>query len=96
MRVFACMIFVTLAALTAGTACADELAVELKPGTGLEAVQDNCRTCHSLDYVPMNSPFLDAKGWDAEVTKMIKAYGAPIDEADAKTIAAYLAKNYGR
>jgi sulfite dehydrogenase (cytochrome) subunit B len=96
MGAFACIMFVALAGLTAGAARADELAVELKPGTGLETVQDNCRSCHSLDYVPMNSPFLDAKGWDAEVTKMIKAYGAPIGEADAKTIAAYLAKNYGR
>jgi hypothetical protein len=48
----------------------------------------------SLAYIPMNSPFLDAKGWDAEVTKMIKAYGAPIDDADAKAIAEYLSKNY--
>ncbi len=34
--------------------------------------------------------------WDAEVTKMIKAYGAPITEADGKDIAEYLAKNYGQ
>jgi len=26
---------------------------------------------------------------------MIKAFGAPIDDADAKAIAEYLAKNYG-
>jgi hypothetical protein len=26
---------------------------------------------------------------------MIKAYGAPIDDADAKAIADYLKKNYG-
>ena len=43
----------------------------------------------------MNSPFLNAAGWTAEVTKMIKAMGAPIDDADAKAIADYLAKNYG-
>jgi hypothetical protein len=43
----------------------------------------------------MNSPFLNAAGWDAEVTKMIKAYGAPIDDEDAKAIAAYLKANYG-
>ena len=43
----------------------------------------------------MNSPFLDAAGWNAEVTKMIKAFGAPIDDADAKAIVDYLAKNYG-
>jgi len=43
----------------------------------------------------MNSPFLNGAGWDAEVTKMIKAYGAPIDDTDAKAIADYLKKNYG-
>jgi uncharacterized protein (DUF697 family) len=43
----------------------------------------------------MNSPFLDAAGWNAEVTKMIKAFGAPIDDADAKEIVDYLTKNYG-
>jgi len=43
----------------------------------------------------MNSPFLDAARWDAEVAKMIKSFGAPIDPADAKTIGAYLKQNYG-
>jgi hypothetical protein len=43
----------------------------------------------------MNSPFLKPMGWDAEVTKMIKAYGAPVDDADAKAIAEYLKANYG-
>jgi hypothetical protein len=32
--------------------------------------------------------------WEAEVTKMIKTYGAPINEADAKVIADYLAQTY--
>ena len=54
------------------------------------------RGCHSLDYVLINSPYLNATAWDAEVTKMIKAFGAPIDEADAKSIAQYLARNYGQ
>ena len=76
-------------------ALADEKPVELKQGPGLEQVENNCGACHSLDYIPMNSPFLDAKGWEAEVTKMIKAYGAPIDDADAKAIAEYLKANYG-
>src|SRR5262245_12161101 len=38
----------------------------------------------------MNSPFLNAASWQAEVDKMIKAFGAPIDEADAKVIIEYL------
>ena len=69
--------------------------IKLKPGPGLDKVEANCAACHSLAYIPMNSPFLNAAGWDAAVTKMIKAFGAPIDEADAKAIAEYLAKNYG-
>jgi uncharacterized protein (DUF697 family) len=37
----------------------------------------------------------DAKQWDGVVTKMIKVYGAPITEADAKAIVTYLAAAYG-
>jgi hypothetical protein len=43
----------------------------------------------------MNSPFPNAALWDAEVTKMIKVYGAPISDADAATIVDYLKSNYG-
>ena len=53
------------------------------------------RGCHSLDYIVMNSPIPNAALWDAEVTKMIKAFGAPIGDADAKAIAEYLKANYG-
>jgi mono/diheme cytochrome c family protein len=83
------------AALLAGTAFADEQTIKLKPGPGLEQVESNCAACHTLAYIPMNSVFLNAAGWDAEVNKMIKAFGAPIDDADAKVIADYLKKNYG-
>lgn len=76
-------------------ASADESLIHLKPGPGLDKVEANCGACHSLDYVQMNSPFLSAAQWEAEVAKMIKAFGAPIDEADAKTIADYLKRNYG-
>ena len=82
-------------ALMAGSAAAEEKPVQLKQASGLDKVQANCSACHSLDYIPMNSPFLNAAGWDAEVNKMINAFGAPIDQADANTIADYLKKNYG-
>ena len=75
---------------------AQEKPVELKKAPGLDKVEANCTGCHSLDYVLINSPYLNATAWDAEVTKMIKAFGAPIDEADAKSIAQYLARNYGQ
>ena len=74
---------------------AQEKPVSLKKAPGLEKVEANCSGCHSLDYIQMNSPYPGAALWDAEVTKMIKAFGAPISEADAKEIADYLKKNYG-
>ena len=83
------------AALIALPATADESSVQLKKAPGLDKVEANCQACHSLDYIPMNSPFPNAALWDAEVTKMIKAYGAPIEDADAKAIAEYLKSNYG-
>jgi mono/diheme cytochrome c family protein len=92
MRSFAVII---TAALMATAAAAQEKPVQLKQAPGLDKVEGNCSGCHSLDYVPMNSAFLNAAGWDAEVAKMINAFGAPIDQADAKIIADYLKSNYG-
>lgn len=92
MRTIALVVF---AALIATSASAEEKLIDLKKAPGLDKVEGNCGACHSLDYIPMNSPYPTAAMWDAEVTKMIKAYGAPIAEADAKAIKEYLAKNYG-
>jgi hypothetical protein len=44
----------------------------------------------------MNSPFLDRKGWEAEVNKMVKAYGAPMEPGEVEKIVDYLATNYGK
>ena len=90
----ACLIGVMLA-LIALPAGAQEQPVELKKSNGLDKVEANCSGCHSLDYIVMNSPFASATLWDAEVTKMIKAFGAPIEAADAKAITDYLVANYG-
>ena len=84
------------AALLAGTAMADEKVIKLKPGAGADKVEANCQACHSLAYIPMNSVYLNAVGWDGEVNKMIKVMGAPIDDADAKAIKAYLTQHYGK
>ena len=89
------LIFALAAAALTLPAAAQEKPVELKKAPGVEAVEGNCSGCHSLDYILMNSPFPNAALWDAEVTKMIKAFGAPISDADAKVIADYLKKNYG-
>jgi mono/diheme cytochrome c family protein len=77
------------------TTVAQEKPVALKKAPGLDKVEANCSGCHSLDYIVMNSPFPNAALWEAEVTKMIRAFGAPISDADAKIIADYLKANYG-
>jgi mono/diheme cytochrome c family protein len=76
-------------------AAAEEKPIDLKKAPGLDKVEGNCGSCHTLDYILMNSPYPNAALWDAEVSKMIKVYGAPITDADAKEIAEYLKKNYG-
>ena len=81
--------------LAAGVVIAAEQRVALKDGPGRDKVEANCAACHSLDYILGNSPFMNRAVWDAEVTKMIKAFGAPISDTDAKEIVDYLAKNYG-
>jgi len=83
-------------ALAAGIVAAQERRIDLKDGPGRAQFEANCASCHSLDYIPLNSPFLDGKGWDGEVTKMIKVYGAPISLDDAKLIVEYLNANFGK
>jgi mono/diheme cytochrome c family protein len=85
-----------LSLLLAAPAVADESAIKLKDGAGRDLVERNCIACHSLDYIPMNSPFLDRKGWEGSVTKMMKVMGAPIPAEDVPGIVDYLARNYGK
>ena len=68
----------------------------LKPGPNLEVVQANCTGCHSSDYVNTQPRNVKSKKdfWQAEVTKMIKVYGAPIDDADVGKIVEYLTATY--
>jgi mono/diheme cytochrome c family protein len=67
-----------------------------KPGPNLEVVQNNCTACHSADYINTQprGPKFKKDFWQAEVTKMIKVYGAPIDDADVGKIVDYLAATY--
>ena len=72
----------------------DETAA-FKPGQIIEVVKNNCTACHSADYIS-TQPRMEKKRefWQAEVTKMIKSYGAPIDDADIPKIVDYLAATY--
>jgi mono/diheme cytochrome c family protein len=82
-----------VALLAAAPALAQEQ-VTLKPGPGVDAVSTSCSTCHSLNYIRMNSVFLKPDEWRAEVTKMRTALGAPIDDDIANIIVKYLSANY--
>ncbi len=67
---------------------------QLRPGPGVEAAQRHCLTCHSTDYIVMQPPG-DARQWQGVVTKMIRVFGAPIGDADARDIVEYLGRAYG-
>jgi sulfite dehydrogenase (cytochrome) subunit B len=88
-------------ALLAGSAFAAPVGVALpepqlvlKPGPGADIAATDCSACHSLDYILTQPPHMGDKFWDAEVQKMIKAFGAPIPASDAQTIASYLKATY--
>jgi hypothetical protein len=74
----------------------NESHVKLKAGPGRDKVLARCTICHSADYIPMNSVFLDRKGWEAEVDKMVHAMGAPVQPDEVPVIVDYLTRNYGR
>ena len=67
--------------------------LELAAGEGFEETTNFCNMCHSTRYITMQPP-LPAATWDAEVTKMINVYGAPIPEASANKIRLYLLQHY--
>jgi sulfite dehydrogenase (cytochrome) subunit B len=73
-----------------------EETAKLKTTDDVAIVQNNCTACHSADYIQTQPRAQKSKRdfWQAEVTKMIKVYGAPIDEADVGKIVDYLAANY--
>jgi len=66
---------------------------ELAEGEGRAETESFCALCHSNRYIVMQPP-LPAATWEAEVNKMVKTFGAPIPEATAKKITAYLQAHY--
>jgi sulfite dehydrogenase (cytochrome) subunit B len=67
-----------------------------KPGSGVEVLQNNCTVCHFADHISTHPRGAkDEKGfWRAEVSKMIKVYGARSRDADVAKIVDYLATTY--
>jgi cytochrome c5 len=89
------LLAITLATLAAASACADETKIKLPAGPESVTVRANCSVCHSLDYLQMNSKFMDKAAWEAEVRKMVKVMGAPISAEDSARIVDYLTRNFG-
>jgi mono/diheme cytochrome c family protein len=89
------IIVAAIAFAVAGSAAAQESKVTLQDGPGKDKAMQ-CFACHSLDYIQMNSRFMDKAGWTASVNKMINVFAAPIPKQDVDAIAAYLAEHYGK
>lgn len=69
-------------------------AAALKAGAGMETALNNCSGCHSVDYIATQPPKKGKAFWETEVQKMIKLFGAPIQNSDVTAIADYLAEAY--
>jgi len=67
---------------------------ELADGAG-EPVVAACSTCHSLEYITTQPRGKGAQFWRDAVAKMVNVYKAPLEPADADTVAEVLAKRFG-
>lgn len=93
--------FILLLTLSAPMSMADTKSYTLpegvtafRPGPGQDIAEANCLACHSSDYISTQPPGFGKKFWEAEITKMRKAFGAQISEEDSAAIADYLARSY--
>lgn len=89
------VVVVCMLGMAALAARADETAIALVKAPESALVVANCSSCHSLDYVLMNSRFMKRSAWEASVHKMVTVMGAPIPPEDQKRIVDYLAREYG-
>jgi len=97
-----CLVALAFAATRADTTSSGAVTITLpppnnnfKPGPNLALAQDKCLTCHSADYIYTQPP-LTKKQWTAEVTKMQKAYGAPVTDDDVAPLVDYLMSQNGK
>ena len=67
----------------------------LPAGPGKVILERACRSCHELDEVTKFKDYWDRKQWQDAVGTMI-AYGAEIDENEAKVLTDYLVQHLGR
>jgi hypothetical protein len=67
----------------------------LPDAPGKSITVGSCLTCHSSRYIA-DQPTFPRKTWVAEVEKMKKTFGAPIDDESVKPIVDYLVATHGR
>ncbi len=69
--------------------------VALPYSSGVDLVETNCATCHSLRYIE-TQPDMTKEAWGKIVKKMVKNYGAPISDTTViNQIVDYLASVKG-
>jgi cytochrome c551/c552 len=99
-----CAGIAVLGMLTGATTFAGTVDIKLPPETarlkpsklaGYGVAQQKCQICHSADYIGYQPPAMSLTQWTAEVAKMKRVYGAPIDDHEVRLIAVYLADTYG-
>lgn len=66
-----------------------QVSTQIPPGAHVQVYEKNCLICHSARYVLMQ-PRFSKTVWQAEVKKMVDAYGASISPADQVLIVEYL------
>jgi len=103
MRTSRTALAIVLALGTTGAALAKKVTFTLPPDTstlaktsdpGYQNTDNLCATCHSRDYITIQPRGKGKDFWTAEVTKMVKVYGAPIAEENWPAIIEYLTANY--
>ncbi len=62
--------------------------------SGYAIASAKCGLCHSADYVNLQPPGMSVAQWTSEVTKMQRAFGAPIEDSEIEPLANYLASAY--
>jgi cytochrome c5 len=66
--------------------------VKLPDGDGRRILETSCVSCHSLDKV--TAQHNDKAVWEERI-KMMRGYGATLDDKDLSVLLDYLVKNFG-
>lgn len=74
---------------------AETAELKASPHPGRVIALQKCAICHSVDYINLQPGHMTLAQWTAEVTKMQRAYAAPLSDDEVQQISGYLASAYG-